>query len=47
MTDALRVKGLRKSYGKKEVLKGIDLCVRKGDWRKRPPNHIKSAIISI
>lgn len=31
MTDALQVKGLRKSYGKKEVLKGIDLCVRKGD----------------
>ena len=31
MTDALRVKGLRKSYGKKEVLRGIDLCVRKGD----------------
>lgn len=31
MTYALRVKGLRKSYGKKAVLKGIDLCVRKGD----------------
>lgn len=31
MTEALQVKGLRKSYGKKEVLKGIDLCVRKGD----------------
>lgn len=31
MTDALQVKGLRKSYGKKEVLKGIDLRVRKGD----------------
>lgn len=31
MTDALQVKGLRKSYGKKEVLKGIDLCIRKGD----------------
>ena len=31
MIDALQVKGLRKSYGKKEVLKGIDLCVRKGD----------------
>lgn len=31
MTDALQVKGLRKSYGKKEVLKGIDLCVHKGD----------------
>ena len=30
MTDALQVKGLRKSYGKKEVLKGIDLCIRKG-----------------
>lgn len=31
MTDALQIKGLRKSYGKKEVLKGIDLCVRKGN----------------
>lgn len=31
MTDALQVKGLRKSYGKKAVLKGIDLRVRKGD----------------
>lgn len=31
MTDALQVKGLRKSYGKKEVLKGIDFCVRNGD----------------
>ncbi|MEY8313414.1 ABC transporter ATP-binding protein [Oscillospiraceae bacterium 42-9] len=31
MTDALQVKGLRKSYGKKEVLKGIDFCVRSGD----------------
>ena len=31
MTDALQVKGLRKSYGKKEVLKGIDLRVQKGD----------------
>lgn len=31
MTDALQVEGLRKSYGKKEVLKGIDLWVRKGD----------------
>ena len=31
MTDALQVKGLRKRYGKKEVLKGIDLCVRKGN----------------
>lgn len=31
MTDALQVKGLRKSYEKKEVLKGIDLRVRKGD----------------
>lgn len=31
MTDALQVKGLRKSYGKKEVLKGIDLCIHKGD----------------
>ncbi|MCI8597656.1 MAG: ABC transporter ATP-binding protein [Lachnospiraceae bacterium] len=31
MTSALQVKGLRKSYGEKVVLKGIDLCVRKGD----------------
>lgn len=31
MTNALQVKELRKSYGKKEVLKGIDLCIRKGD----------------
>lgn len=31
MMDALQVKELRKSYGKKEVLKGIDLCIRKGD----------------
>ena len=31
MTDALQVKGLRKSYGKREVLKGIDLCVRRGE----------------
>lgn len=31
MTDALQVKGLRKSYGKNAVLKGVDLCVRKGD----------------
>lgn len=31
MIDALQVKKLRKSYGKKEVLKGIDLCIRKGE----------------
>lgn len=31
MMDALQVKELRKSYGKKEVLKGIDLCIRKGE----------------
>ena len=31
MTNALEVKGLRKSYGEKAVLKGIDLCVRRGD----------------
>lgn len=31
MTNALQVKGLHKSYGKKEVLKGVDLCIRKGD----------------
>ena len=31
MTNALEVSGLRKSYGEKTVLKGIDLCVRKGD----------------
>ncbi len=30
MTNAIQVKGLRKSYGKKVVLNGIDLCVRKG-----------------
>ena len=29
MTDAIQVNGLRKSYGEKEVLKGIDLCVRR------------------
>ena len=31
MTNAIEVNGLRKSYGAKEVLKGIDLCVRQGD----------------
>ncbi|MEZ3505716.1 MAG: ABC transporter ATP-binding protein [Lachnospiraceae bacterium] len=31
MTNALEVKGLRKSYGEKAVLKEIDLCVRRGD----------------
>ena len=31
MIDALQVKELRKSYGKKEVLKGIDLRIRKGE----------------
>ena len=31
MTNALEVKGLRKSYGEKVVLKGIDLYVRRGD----------------
>ncbi len=31
MTEALQVNGLRKSYGKNEVLKGVDLCVRRGD----------------
>ena len=31
MTNAIQVNGLRKSYGEKEVLKGIDLCVRRGD----------------
>lgn len=31
MMDALQVKELRKSYGKKEVLKGIDLRIRKGE----------------
>ncbi len=31
MTYALEVKGLRKSYGEREVLKGIDLCVRRGE----------------
>ena len=28
--NALQVRGLCKNYGKKEVLKGIDLCIRKG-----------------
>ncbi len=31
MTNAITVGNLRKSYGEKQVLKGIDLCVRKGD----------------
>ena len=31
MTNAVEVRGLRKSYGEKAVLKGIDLCVRRGD----------------
>ena len=31
MTNAVEVKGLRKSYGEKEVLKGIDLRVRRGE----------------
>lgn len=31
MMDALQVKELWKSYGKKEVLKGIDLRIRKGE----------------
>ena len=31
MTNALEVKRLRKSYGEKVVLKGINLCVRRGD----------------
>lgn len=31
MTNALEVSGLRKSYGEKTVLKGIDLWVRRGD----------------
>lgn len=31
MTNALEVNGLWKSYGEKTVLKGIDLCVRRGD----------------
>lgn len=31
MTYALEVKGLRKSYGEKMVLKGVNLRVRKGD----------------
>ncbi len=31
MTNALEVYGLRKSYGEKMVLKGIDLRVRRGD----------------
>ena len=31
MTNALEVNGLRKSYGEKVVLKGMDLCVHRGD----------------
>lgn len=31
MTNAITVEGLRKSYGGKPVLKGIDLCVRRGE----------------
>lgn len=31
MTNAVEVRGLRKRYGEKEVLRGIDLCVRRGD----------------
>ena len=31
MTNALEVRGLRKSYGEKAVLKGIDLSVGRGD----------------
>lgn len=31
MTNALEVNGLRKSYGEKTVLRGVDLCVRRGD----------------
>ena len=30
MTNAIEVKKLRKSYGKKEVLKGVSLKVEKG-----------------
>ena len=41
MTNALEVRGLRKSYGEKAVLKGIDLSVGRGDifaarGRRRP-----------
>ena len=31
MTNAVEVNGLWKSYGEKTVLKGIDLCVHRGD----------------
>ena len=31
MTDAVRVEGLWKSYGKKRILKGVDLQVSKGE----------------
>lgn len=31
MTDALQVKGLKKSYGNNSVLKGIDFSVRRGE----------------
>ena len=31
MSDLLRIEGLRKSFGDKEVLRGIDLSVRAGE----------------
>ena len=31
MTDALQVKGVKKSYGNNSVLKGIDFSVRRGE----------------
>ena len=31
MTDALQIKGLKKSYGNIPVLKGIDLSVQQGE----------------
>ncbi len=31
MTNAIQVSGLKKSYGAREVLKGLDFCVHKGE----------------
>ena len=31
MTNAIQVNGLRKNYGEKEVLKGLEMCVSQGD----------------
>ena len=31
MTNAIDIRGLKKSYGDHEVLKGLDFCVRQGE----------------